>query len=466
MDDELDDKVDKRYLPLDEPASSPTKETGRRRGRHWSWIVTLVVVAVAAGLVFWYRPFSATVHNNIGFHSGRSARHHGAAGQPPQPVAVAEVKTGTIPIELNALGTVTSLATVTVRPQISGQLTEIGFKEGQEVRKGDFLAQIDDRAYRAALDQLQGQLARDQALLADAKRILERYQKLNSATVTQQQIDTQKATVESQQGTVQSDQAQIEAAKVNIAYCHIVAPIDGRVGLRQVDVGNYVTPGDTSGIVVITQIHPISVIFSIPENNLSEVTDELRAGHTLPVTLYGRDDQHEIATGTLQTVDNQIDVTTGTVKLRADFDNADEALFPNQFVNVRLLVRTLSDVPVVSDAAIQHGAPGTYVYVVNSDDTVSVRTIKTGASDASVTRIVSGLKLGDKVVVDGVDRLKEGAKVSIPAAGSAPAPAASAAKPGERHRSQGFGGKSGHQHRGAGSNTGGTSQSTGTGSNG
>lgn len=466
MDQELDDKVDKRYLPLDEPASSPPKKTERRRGRRWSWVVTLILVAIAAGLVFWYRPFSATVHKNIGFHSERGARHHAAAGQPPQPVAIAEVKTGSIPIELNALGTVTSLATVTVRPQISGQLTGIGFKEGQEVRKGDFLAQIDDRAYRAALDQLQGQLARDQALLADARRILERYQKLNSATVTQQQIDTQKATVQSQEGTVQSDQAQIEAAKVNIAYCHIVAPIDGRVGLRQVDVGNYVTPGDTNGIVVITQIHPISVIFSIPENNLSEVTDELRAGHTLPVTLYGRDDQHKIATGTLATVDNQIDTTTGTVKLRADFDNADEALFPNQFVNVRLLVRTLSDVPVVSNAAIQHGSPGTYVYQVNADDTVSVRTVKTGASDANVTEVVSGLKLGDKVVVDGVDRLKDGAKVSIPAAGGAPKPAASAATAGERRRSQGFGGHSGHQHRGAGSNSSGTSQPTGDGGNG
>lgn len=461
----MDDKVDRRYLPLDEPASSPPKET-RRRGRRWSWLVTLVLVAVAAGLVFWYRPFSATVHKNIGFHSGRSARHPNAAGMPPQPVAVSEVKTGTIPIELNALGTVTSLATVTVRPQISGQLTKIGFKEGQEVKKGDFLAQIDDRAYRAALDQLQGQLARDQALLADAKRILDRYLKLNSATVTQQQIDTQKATVQSQEGTVQSDQAQIDAAKVNIAYCHIVSPIDGRVGLRQIDVGNYVTPGDANGIVVITQIHPISVIFSIPENNLSEVTDQIREGHILPVTLFGRDDQHKIANGTLQTVDNQIDTTTGTVKLRADFDNTDEALFPNQFVNVQLLVRTLSGIPVVSNAAIQHGAPGTYVYVVNADDTVSVRTIKTGASDANVTQVVSGLKLGEKVVVDGVDRLKEGAKVSIPAAGGAPKPPASAAKPGERRRSQGFGGHSGHQHRGAGSNSGGTSQSTGDGGNG
>lgn len=457
--DKVDDKVDKRYLPLDEPTPSPTKEPGRRR-RHWSWIVTLILVAVAAGLVFWYRPFSATVHKNIGFHSGRSARHQTAVGAPAQPVAVSEVKVGTIPIELNALGTVTSLATVTVRPQISGQLTEIGFKEGQEVRKGDFLAQIDDRAYRAALDQLQGQLARDQALLADAKRILERYQKLNSATVTQQQIDTQKATVQSQEGTVQSDQAQIEAAKVNIAYCHIVAPVDGRVGLRQVDVGNYVTPSDTNGIVVITQIHPISVIFSIPENNLSEVTDELRAGHTLPVMLYGRDDQHKIATGTLATVDNQIDTTTGTVKLRADFDNGDEALFPNQFVNVRLLVRTLSGVPVVSNAAVQHGSPGTYVYVVNADDTVAVRTIKTGAADATVTQVVSGLKLGDRVVVDGVDRLKEGAKVSIPASGGAQTPPA-AVKPGEGHRAQGFGGRSHHQRKGAGSETGGASQSGG-----
>jgi len=464
MGDKVDDKVDRRYLPLDEPPASPPKET-RRRGRRWSWIVTLVLVAVAVGLVFWYRPFSATVHKNIGFHSGRGGRHHASAGLPPQPVAVSEVKAGTIPIELTALGTVTSLGTVTVRPQISGQLTEIGFKEGQEVKKGDFLAQIDDRAYRAALDQLQGQLARDQALLADARRILDRYQKLNSATVTQQQIDTQKATVQSQEGTVQSDQAQIEAAKVNIAYCHIVSPIDGRAGLQQVDVGNYVTPGDASGIVVITQMHPISVLFSIPENDLSEVTDQLRAGRTLSVTLYGRDDQHKIATGTLRTVDNQIDTTTGTVKLRADFDNEDEALFPNQFVNVQLLVRTLSDIPVVSNAAIQHGAPGTYVYVVNADDTVSVRTIKTGASDASVTQVVSGLKLGDKVVVDGVDRLKEGAKVSIPAAGGEAASPASAAKPGERHRSQGFGGHSGHQHRGAGSKPGNTS-SAGDGGNG
>lgn len=438
----MDDKVNHLRLPGGETVAPARPSTKRRRG----WIVALLLALVAIGLVFWLRPFMhPAVRAGHGGHGGRFSHFAGAVAQP---VAVAPVAKANIPIVLTGLGTVTPLATVTVRPEISGQLTRIGFKEGQEVKKGDFLAQIDDRSYRAALKQLQGQLAKDQALLADAKRTLARDLKLSKSAIAQQTIDTQRATVEANEGTVAADQAQIEAAEINISNCRIVSPIDGRVGLRQVDAGNYVTPGDSNGIVVITQMHPISVVFSLPESNLSAVLEQMRAGAALPVTLYGRDDRRKIATGALKTVDNQIDPTTGTVKMRAVFPNADETLFPNQFVNVYLLVRTLSDVTVAPNAAIQHGAPGTYVYVVNADDTVSVRKIGTGAADASVTQVVSGLKLGDKVVVDGVDRLKDGAKVTIPAAAkpAAQQPAAAAEKPGShrRHNASAGDGRRGH----------------------
>ena len=332
------------------------------------------------------------------------------------PVGVAVAQKGDLPITLEGLGTVTPLATVTVKTQINGQLTQIAFHEGQRVKTGDFLAQIDPRLYQAQLEQYQGQLVRDQASLADAKLDLARYQKLNSQdSIARQQVDTQAALVQQDEGNVQVDQAQIDTAKVNLAYCHIQSPVDGVVGIRQVDQGNYVTTGDTNGIVIITQMQPMSVIFTLPEDDISQVIKRIQDGVTLTVTAYDRTDTTAIATGTLSTTDNQVDTTTGTVKLRAMFPNDKEELFPQQFVNARLLVDTLDDTVLVPVAAVQHGLPGTYVYVVNPDNTVSVRKIKAGPTDGQNVSIESGISPGEKVVVDGVDRLRDGAKVTIPA---------------------------------------------------
>jgi membrane fusion protein, multidrug efflux system len=332
------------------------------------------------------------------------------------PVGVAIADKGDIPITLEGLGTVTPLATVTVKTQINGQLTQIVFKEGQLVKKGDFLAQIDPRLYQAQLEQYQGQLVRDQALLADAKLDLARYQKLAAQdSIASQQVDSQQATVKQDEGNVLVDQAQIDTAKVNLAYCHIETPVEGVVGIRQVDEGNYVQTSDANGIVVITQMQPMSVIFTVPEDKILQVTKRLHDGATLPVTAYDRTDTTQIATGTLATTDNQVDTSTGTVKLRALFPNDKEELFPQQFVNARLLVDTLKDAVIVPTPAIQLGAPGSYVYVVHSaDSTVSVRVVKTGPADGQRTAILSGIELGETVVTDGVDRLYDGAKVQLP----------------------------------------------------
>ena len=331
------------------------------------------------------------------------------------PVGVAVAEKGDIPITLEGLGTVTPLATVTVKTQINGQLTQIVFKEGQLFKKGDFLAQIDPRLYQAQLEQYQGQLVRDQALLANAKLDLVRYQKLAAQdSIAFQQVDTQQAAVKQDEGNVLVDQAQIDTAKVNLAYCHIEAPIDGVVGIRQVDEGNYVQTNDTNGIVVLTQMQPMSVIFTLPEDKILQVTKRIHEGATLPVTAYDRTNTTEIATGTLATTDNQVDTSTGTVKLRALFPNDTEELFPQQFVNARLLVDMLKDAVIVPTPAIQLGAPGSYVYVVNSDSSVSVRVVKIGPTDGQRTAILSGLELGETVVTDGVDRLYDGAKVQLP----------------------------------------------------
>ena len=343
------------------------------------------------------------------------------AGRMPGPMAVATAtaQQGVMPVTLNALGTVTPLAMVTVRTQINGQLIELGFTEGQEVNKGDFLAEIDPRPYQAALDNAQGQLLRDQAQLANAKRDLARYTKLVAEnSIAAQQRDTTDALVHQFEGTVASDQALVESAKLNLAYCRIVAPVSGKVGLRQVDAGNYVQVSDTNGIVVITQMKPISVIFTVPEDNLRAIIKRLNAGATLLVTAFDRSGITELASGTLTTLDNQIDPSTGTVKLRAQFDNADGVLFPNQFVNVQLLVDSLPDATLVPVAAIQRGAPGTFVYVVKPDETVAVQPVKLGPGNADHVAVASGLALGDIVVIDGADKLRDGAKVTLPSARS------------------------------------------------
>ncbi len=316
----------------------------------------------------------------------------------------------------------TPLATITVQTQINGQLVDVGFKEGQTVQKGNFLAQIDPRPYQAALDQAQGMLLHDQGLLDQAQSDLIRYQTLaKQDSIALQQVADQQYLVKQDTGTVASDKATIETDKLNLVYCHIVAPVTGRVGLRLVDPGNYVQTSTSTGLVVLTQTEPISVIFVVPEDDVQTIWQEMRAGHTLSVTAYNRSDAKPIATGTLESVDNEIDTTTGTIKLRANFPNKDEALFPNQFVNARLNVRTLSNVTVAPVAAIQHGAPGAFVYLVKPDSSVTVQPVTTGVADGDNVEIVSGLKPGDTVVVDGADRLRDGAKVRIVADPSNPA---------------------------------------------
>jgi multidrug efflux system membrane fusion protein len=331
-----------------------------------------------------------------------------------QTIRDAIVAKGDVPIIIDALGTVTPLANVTVRTQIAGQLQQVGFQEGQMVKAGDFLAQVDPRPYQVALEQAQGQLAKDTALLAEAQVDLARYQKLDrDQAINQQQEQDQIYVVQQDKATVVSDQGQIDADKLNITYCHITAPVGGRVGLRQVDPGNYVQVTDTNGIAVITQIDPISVIFSTPEDNVPRIFARMKDGAMLPVDVYDRADVTKLASGSLSTVDNQIDTTTGTVKVRAQFDNKNGTLFPQQFVNVHLLVDTLSGVTVVPNAAVQQGADGSFAYAVKDDNSVMVRQLKVGPTDGQRTAVLSGLSVGEKVVIDGADRLREGAKVDV-----------------------------------------------------
>src|SRR5689334_13976180 len=394
------------------PAEAPVRPPQRRRGR--GVLGVLLVLLAIAGVAWW-------VHTRP-----QPQPQRGRPGLPP--VAVAPVQSGDIDIKINALGTVTSLATVTIRSQISGQIVRIAFTEGQIVNKGDLIAEIDSRPYQLALSQAEGALKRDQALLQAAQLDLERYENLSKTNaIPRQQLDTQRALVLQDQGLIIADQAQIDTAKLNITYCHIVAPVNGRVGLRQVDQGNYVTPGDANGIVVITQLSPISVVFTTAEDNLPPILKRVQSGAQLPVTAYDRSGKTRLAAGLLLTFDNQIDPTTGTVKLRAQFDNSDSALFPNQFVNVELLVDTLRDTPVVQSSAIQRGAPGTFVYVVNPDSTVSVRPVQLGPVDGDRVALKSGVKPGDQVVTDGTDKLRDGINITLRGGasdGPAPAPAA------------------------------------------
>jgi len=360
-------------------------------------------------------------------HSGPAPQNRGgrnAAANQAVTVGLATVAKGDIPIVDRALGTVTPLATVTVKTQITGQLVQVAFTEGQAVKKGDLLAVVDPRPYDVALQQAIGTLEKDQALLKNAELDLARYEKLVAqASVARQVYDTQAALVRQYEATLVTDRAAVDQAKLNLVYTRIVAPTDGRIGLRLVDQGNYVTMGDATGICVITLMQPMSVLFPIPEDALPAVRKRLREGATLQATALDRAQKVELGVGKLATTDNQIDTSTGTVKLRAMFDNSDEALFPNQFVNIRLLVDTVRDALVVPVAAIQKGQPGTFVYRVKADDTVEIAVIETGASDGEKIAVTKGLALNDRVVIDGADRLREGTKVRVPARPVAAAPA-------------------------------------------
>src|SRR5215469_9674991 len=335
--------------------------------------------------------------------------------QGAQPVGVATAVSGPIHVNLNALGTVTPLATATVRPQVGGLLTKLFFTEGQMVKAGDPLAEIDPRPYQAALDQAKGQLARDQANLANARVDLTRYQALKQQNaISDQQVATQEALVRSDAGIVQADQANVETAAINLGYTRVVSPVTGRAGLRQTDIGNIVQAGQSTGIVVVTELSPMSVVFTVPEDNISQIMGRVSQGAVLEVDAWDRSQTVKIASGKLATLDNVVDPTTGTVKLRAMFDNTDNKLFPSQFVNIRLLVDTLQNQTVVPVAAVQRGASGTFVFIVNPDKTVNQRTVKLGVQDGTSVAILEGLKPGDTVVVDGADRLRDGSEIQIP----------------------------------------------------
>ena len=407
---------------MDQPVKPPVKVPDYQRpptkprsgGR--TVLAALLVLLVVAGIVWWTR-YQPVPEQPAGGRRG--------GGGAPMSIVPETVGKGDIGVNLNALGTVTSLATVTIRTQISGYLTKVVFKEGDEVKKGDLLAEIDPRPYEAALAQQRGQLARDEATLKGAQVDLTRYQGLAAQNaVPHQTLDTQVALVATDQGTVEADRGLVKAAEVNLAYTKIVSPLDGRVGLRQVDQGNYVTPGDTNGLVVITQLKPISVLFTIPEDNLQAISKRLQNGASLPTTALNRSGTTTLATGTLTTFDSQIDPTTGTIKLRAEFPNENEQLYPNQFVNIRLLLDTHKDVVTMSTSGIQRGVPGTFVYLVQDDSTVTVRPVKLGITDGNRVEVLSGAAPGDRIVIDGADKLREGAKVIVRAEGDANNPPA------------------------------------------
>jgi len=395
-----------------QPVSSEASENSApsvKRSKKWLWLLAVVLLLGVAYLIARWQTHS----------SAASKRESGA----PQrvPVSIASARKGEMPVYLNGLGTVTPTNTVTVRSRIDGQLLSVNFQEGQFVKQGDLLAQIDPRTFQLQLDQAQGQLARDQAQLSNAKVDLQRYKTLSTdGVITQQQYDTQAASVRQFEGVITADQAQIDNAKLQISYCRITAPLSGRIGLRLVDVGNMIHATEANGLVVITQVQPIAVLFTIPEDNLSEVLKRVRAGEHLSVEAYDRSGQNKITDGRVLTVDNLIDQTTGTTRLKALFDNKDNTLYPNQFVNIRLLVEIKKNKIIIPAVAIQRGPQGMFVYLVSNDQTVDVRPVQVGTIEGVNASVEQGLSEGEQVVTDGVDKLRSGSKVQVNS-GSGPA---------------------------------------------
>ncbi len=385
-------------------------------GRAWSGVKRWSARNPRLSRVVWFAVALALLALLIwAIYPAKQTGRRGLINQGAQPVGVARAISGDINVTLNALGTVTPLATATVRPQVGGMLVKLNFTEGQMVKAGDTLAQIDPRPYQAALDQSRGQLARDSATLANAKVDLRRYQTLLAQNaISQQQVATQAALVKSSEGVVVADEANVETARINLGYTNIVSPVAGRAGIHLVDIGNIVQAGQSTGIVVVTQLQPMSVLFTIPEDNVHTVLERVTGGASLPVDAYDRSQTTKITSGKLSAVDTVVDPTTGSVKLRALFDNADYKLFPQQFVNAKLLVDTLHNQTVVPVAAVQRGADGSFVFVVTPEKTVTQRNVKTGVQDGDNIQILSGIKPGDTVVVDGADRLRDGQDVEIP----------------------------------------------------
>src|SRR5215470_15511760 len=390
-------------------ASKPLAVRGERTGkRHW-WIWLIIFGVVALGWCYG-RSRGAQANGRAGAVPGAPGRG-GAPGSLVVPVVVATARKGDLPVYFNGLGTVTAFNTVTVRSRVDGQIVKVNFTEGQYVKEGDSLIEIDPRPFQVQLEQAEGQLAKDQAQLRDVQVDYERYQLLfKEGVIPKQQLDTQQAQVGQFEGAIKADQAQIDNAKLQITYSHITAPISGRVGLRLVDVGNIVHATDTTGLLVITQLQPISVIFTLPQDQLPQVMAQMRA-RTLLVEAWDRDNSDKIANGKLLTIDNQIDTTTGTYKLKAVFDNAKNELFPNQFVNMHLLVDTKKNVVLVPTTAILRGPKGTYVFAVGQGNKVSVKNVTLAESTGNVAGVSAGLGDGEVVVVDGQDKLQEGSTV-------------------------------------------------------
>jgi multidrug efflux system membrane fusion protein len=425
-------------------ALKPWETDPNKKKSHW-WIWVLLILVLAIGAWIYFRQKAA-----------EAAAAQAKAAQTPRavPVVTATAAKGSIGDYVEALGTVTPVFTVSITARVQGQITAVHYKEGQSVHKGDALIDIDPRPYQAALTQAQGQLAHDQALLAEAKIDLDRYQQaFNQNAIAGQQVDDQAQTVKQDEGTVQNDQGTVAAAQVNVTYTHITSPIDGRVGIRLVDPGNIVVAGSTNPLVVVTQLEPITVIFSVAEDYLPQIQKGMKNGGHLSVDALDRTQESKIATGNVTTLDNQIDTTTGTVKLRATFANTDLALFPNQFVNAKLLLDMENGVTLVPSAAVQRNAQGAFVYVI-ANQTASVKNVTLGTTDGTST-VVQGINPGDVIAVNGFDKLQDGIKVTARTSGQGSGGSGSGGQGGGKGKGKGGGGN------GSGSSSSGQSQNSG-----
>jgi len=406
-----------KSIDLPEPGTHAASVAASFKSRWWFWVLVLAAIVVGG---WYYRNSRSAGSSADAAAPGAPSKGKGgfSAGSIVVPVVVATAQRGDLPVYFNGLGTVTAFNTVTVRSRVDGQLTSIAFKEGQFVHEGDLLAQIDPRPFQVQLAQALGQLAKDQAQRRDAEVNLERFKLLfKEGVIPQQQLDTQAALVGQFDGAIASDQSQVDNAKLQLTYSRITSPISGRIGLRLVDVGNIVHASDTNGLLVITQLQPISVIFSLPQDQLPDVNSKLRSGVQLVVDAYDRDDTAKIASGKLQTIDNQIDLTTGTYKLKSIFANADNSLFPNQFVNVHLLVDTKHNLTIVPTAAIQRGPQGTYIYAVakdpaGKDSVAKICPVTIAQTTGNSVGLSAGVNAGDMVVIDGQDKLQDGTKIN------------------------------------------------------